>query len=187
MSSIAIDRSVPAAQITASGIFPTFAVNTMPVIVRAPGKLAVEQKVFSVRAEGSVYVPSGTGTALATLYVATALPANPMTPGSWQVLGAGAAQTPGVAGWTPFMIEALLQFESNSGTVQGAFRQMASNNIAAYAAISNRPTGVNATNLPVQQGASLIQPADPVLFFTVGMTLSAAGSIGNLMNFETAF
>lgn len=193
MSSAAIRRAPPAntvgAAVTTSQIFTLASNSLLPVTVGAPGKLALEAKRFTVRAEGSVKTAVDAYTVKATLFAALAVPATPLTPGNWTLLGAGTARAIATAGSVPWWIEANLIFDSVGGALQGNFQQMANNLFDGSAAITNQVTGINGTNVQVTQGASVIQPADPVVYFTVGLTFGTANAanLGTLSNFEIAF
>jgi len=193
MSSSAIKRAAPAnpviASVNTSQIFALASNPLIPCTVAAPGKLALEAKRFTVRAEGSAKTAVDAYTVKATLFGALVVPATPFTPGNWTLLGAGTARAVATAGSVPWWIEANLIFDSVGGLLQGAFQQMANNLFDATAAITNQVTGINGTNVPVTQGASVIQPADPVVVFAVGLTFGTANAanVGNLSNFEVAF
>lgn len=194
MSSAAIRRLAgPAAQVNAQ-------VNTAQVVVLAsnplvpatvpcPGKLSLEGKRFSVRAEGSAFTAVGTTTLKVSLLGNTAvIPATPLTASNWVTLYAGTAQAVPVAG-CPWWIDAQLILDSNSGLCQGQASQDINNVWVAPAAIATALTGINGTNLPVvQAGPVTVQPQDPTIYFALAVTFSVAGAnVANVANFEIAF
>jgi hypothetical protein len=193
MSSAAIRRAPPAntvgAAVTTGQIFTLASNPLLPVTVGAPGKLALEAKRFTVRAEGSVKTAVDAYTVKASLLAGLVIPATPLTIGNWTLLGAGTARAVATAGSVPWWIEANLIFDSVGGAMQGTFQQLANNLFDGSAAIANQITGINGTNVPVTQGANTVQPADPVLYFAVALTFGTAnaGNLGTLANFEIAF
>lgn len=190
MSTSAIYKAQPANQISTVGAATIFSLannNTLAATVRVPGKLYLDGKRFFVRAEGSVYIGTAAGTAQPTLYGVTALPASPLVPGNWTLIGAATAQTFGSAAWVPWWIEANLIYDSNGGLMHGTFTSVAANKLTATAAITNPLTGINGTNVTVTQGGTPVPPADPVAWFAVSMNLVGAGSLANLANFEVGF
>jgi hypothetical protein len=183
MSSSTIRRALPANQVNANvstaQVFSLISNPLAPVTVAAPGKLAIEQKRFTVRASGNLLTGT-TSTAKATLLMAAAIPATPLTAANWTVVGAGTARSVASV-WSPWLIESELQFESTGGTMQGTFRQLLNNLFDASAAISNVLTGINGTNQVQTQGGSPIAQQDPVIYFAVAITLGTANA-GNLAN-----
>jgi hypothetical protein len=193
MSSLAIRRAAPSnnvsAAVTTAQLF-TLASNALaPVTIAAPGKLVLEGKRFTVRAEGNAVTAADTYTVKATLFAATAIPATPLTPGNWTLLGTGTARAVATAGSVPWWIEANLIIDSVGGRMQGTFQQLANNLFDGAAAITNQVTGINGTNVPVTQAGTVVQPADPIVYFAVGLTFGtgSAANIGTLANFELAF
>lgn len=187
MSSLAIKRAQPAnpvnANVTSAQVFNLISNNAVPATVAAPGKLVLEQKRFTVRAEGNV-ITGTTTNVTATLAAGLVIPGTPLTLGNWTTLGASTARAVNTAS-APWWIEANLIFDSTSGKLQGVFSDMINNLYDAFAALSNVVTGINGTNATVGSTA----PADPVLYFAIALTFSAAnaGNIGNLGNFELGF
>lgn len=196
MSSIAINRSAPANPIPGNAItaqlFALASNALLAATVTAPGKLAIEQKKFRVRAEGNAVVSVNTTTVKPTLYGFTGSlpPASPLVAGSWTILAAGAAVAIATTTLTaPWFIEADLIFDSTGGFLQGVWDQLVNNTWTASAAIGNQLSGINGTNQNVTQNAVVIPPSDPVVQFAVGLTFSAANAanVGNLSNFELGF
>ena len=196
MSSIATNRSGPAASMSGNSVAAQiFALASNPLIaaaVNAPGKLAIEQKQFRIRAEGNAIVSVNTTTVKPTLYgfVGNVQPASPLTAGSWTILAAGAAVAISTVTLTsPWWLEANLIFDSTGGFLQGIWNQMVNNAWTAAAAIGNQLSGVNGTNQNQTQNAVVIAPSDPVIQFAIGLTFSAANAanFGNLANFELGF
>lgn len=192
MSSSAIRRAAPANPANAAvATAQVFALASNPILacsLGVPGKLALESKRFTVRAEGNLQVAAGTTTAKLSLLAALLPPAAPLVAANWTLLGSGTARA--VASLAcPFFIEANMIFDSVSGLVQGSFQQLVANLFDASAPLANALTGVNGTNVPqVQAGPVTVQPADPVFYLAAAITVSVgAGSIGNLVNFEIAF
>lgn len=190
MSSLAIKRAQPANNVIASvntaQVFSLLSNSAVPATVPAPGKLILEAKRFRVRAEGWLQTV-GAYTAKASLLAALTIPATPLTAANWTLLGTGTARTVSTA-YSPWWIEADLICDSNSGALQGVFNQMVNNLYDASAALSNQVTGINGTNANVTQGATVVAPADPILYFAVALTFGTAGlNIGNLTNFELGF
>lgn len=191
MSSSAIRRAAPASQVAAlvatAQVFALASNAQLPATVAAPGKLALEGKRFNVRAEGYA-AAAGAYTIQASLLAALAVPANPLTAGSWTLLGAGTAQALAAAGGCPWWIEAQLIFDSQSGKMQGTFNQMINNLMNAAAPIANQITGINGSNAIVSQAGTPVPPTDPALVFAVALTFGTAGAnTGNLANFEIGF
>lgn len=192
MSSSAIRRAAPAAQLTGTGaaaqVFVLASNPLLPCTVGVPGKGALDGRRFTVRAEGSAFVAAGTTTVNATLLAGVTIPANPLTAANWTTIGAGTATAIATASYAPWWIDAVLIYDSNGGVLQGTYSSLINNGLKANAAITNQLTGINGTNVPVVQGASTIQPQDPVAWFAVALTFGTAGAnIGNLANFEIAF
>ncbi|HEY2351061.1 MAG TPA: hypothetical protein VGH83_01040 [Candidatus Acidoferrum sp.] len=192
MSSAAIRRAPPALPINASlataQIFPLASNSLLACAISAPGKLALEAKRFTVRAEGNAQT-SGAFTVKASIYgIVNTLPTAPLTPGSWTLLGSGTARTVSTA-WSPWWIQCDLIYDSNSGLLQGIFSQMLNNLFDTGAAITNQLTGINGSNIPILQGATTVQPFDPTVWFAAALTFGTASAtnVGNLSNFEIAF
>lgn len=192
MSSSAIRRAAPAnpvqAAVATAQVFSLASNSVLACTVPLPGKLALENKKFNVRAEGNALTAGATTTVQASLLAATVLPATPLTIGNWTLIGAGTAQVVNTT-WAPWYIEANLIVDSRSGNMQGTFSQMINNLYNAFAAITNQVTGINGTLGTVTQGATPVPPADPIAFFAVALTFSvaAAGNAGYLANFEVGF
>ena len=98
MSSIAIRRAAPASSLASGGttaaIFALASSSQAACTLPVPGKLVLEGKRFTVRAEGSLLIAAGTTTAGFTLLGAVAaIPASPLVPGSWTTIAAPAAQS----------------------------------------------------------------------------------------------
>ncbi len=187
MSSIAITKAQPAAQVKANvataQIFANAANPLVPAIINVPGSGRLEQRKFTVRASGTV-TTGATSTVAPTLYMAKAVPATPFTPGSWTVLGAATGVSfASVSG--AWWIEALLQFESIGGTMQGTFSSLILNTVGAAAAIPNLLTGLNGTSNPVVQAGASVPQSEPVFVIGVGLTFGTAnaGNIGTLGEF----
>lgn len=192
MSSIAIAHASPAAPltgtVTTAQIFALASNPNMPATIAVPGKGRLDGKRFTIRAEGSAFVAAGTTTVNATLFAATgAIPASPLVPGSWTLIKALTATAIATAVYAPWWIEAQLIYDSNGGAMQGAALGLINNASIASAAITQL-TGINGTNLPVSQAGTVVQPADPVAYFAVGITFGTSGAnIANLANFELGF
>ncbi|HTH42912.1 MAG TPA: hypothetical protein VL498_07090 [Terracidiphilus sp.] len=194
MSSIAIRRTPPSAPVIAntgnSQIFAQLANAALPTALAAPGKLAIERKQFRVRAEGNAYV-AGAYTLKASLYAALVVPAVPFTAANWTLLGSGTARAIAATTYAPWWIEAILQFDSQSGILHGVFNQLVNNLYDASAALANKLAGINGSNVVQNQGAAgvtPVQPTDPAFYFAVGLTFGTADlNIGNLENFEIGF
>lgn len=187
MSSLAIRRASPAnpvnANVTSAQVFNLISNNAVPATVAAPGKLVLEQKRFSVRAEGNV-ITGTTTNVTASLLAGLVIPSSPLVIGNWTLLGASTARAVNSAS-CPWWIQADLIFDSTSGKLQGIFGDVINNLFDSWAALTNVLTGINGTNSIV----SSVAPADPVLYLGVALTFSAAnaGNIGNLANFELGF
>lgn len=192
MSSSAIRRASPANQVTGSittaQIFALASNTALAATVPVPGKGVLDGRRFNIRAEGSAFVAAGTTTVNATLFAAAALPAAPFTPGNWTLVGAGTATAIATASYAPWWIEAQLIYDSNGGLLQGTYSALVNGGLKANAAVTAGLTGINGTNIAISQAGTLVQPADPVCFFAVGLTFGTAGAnIGNLANFELGF
>jgi hypothetical protein len=192
MSSLAIRRAAPANNVVANTgnaqIFGLTSNPLVPVTIGAPGKLVLEAKRFTIRAEGYL-TTNGAYTAKASLVAGLSIPAVPFTIGNWTLLGAGTARAVGTT-TCPWWFEANLIYDSVSGKLHGTFQQLVNNLYDASAAIANVVTGINGTNLPVTQpGPVVVQPADPIVYFGIGLTFGTADAlnVGNLTNFELAF
>jgi hypothetical protein len=187
MSSSAIRRAPPANTLAATGVFSLVSNNVLACTISLPGKLAIEGKKFRVRAEGNVLTAVGTTTVKPQILVGLVIPASPLVIGSWTALSAGAAVACPVTG-CPWFAEADLIYDSVSGLMHGTSDQLVNNTFAALAAITGVLTGLNGTNVPVVQGGTTVQPADPIVQFAIGITYGAAGAnAANLSNFEVAF
>jgi hypothetical protein len=192
MSSSAIRRAAPANPVSASvataQVFTLASNALLPVTVAAPGKLTLEAKRFTVRAEGNAVVSTAAYTVKASLLGALVIPATPLTAANWTLLGSGTARAIAAAGSVPWWIDANCIFDSVGGAMQGTFNQMVNNLFDAAAALANQVTGINGTHLPVVQGSNTVLPADPVAYFAVAITFGTAGTnSANLANFEIAF
>lgn len=192
MSSSAIRRAAPAAQLTGTvataQIFALASNSALPCTLGIPGKGALDGRRFTVRAEGSAFVAAGTTTVNATLLAANAIPAAPFTAANWTLIGAGTATAIATASYAPWWIEGDLIYDSNGGLLQGTYSALANNGLKIRAAITNQLTGLNGTNVTVTQGATPVPPADPVCYFAVALTFGTAGAnVGNLANFEIGF
>jgi hypothetical protein len=194
MSSIAINRAAPASPLVGSVstilVFPLASNPLLAATVYAPGKLALEAKRFSVRAEGNAIVAAGTTTVKPTLLAGLTIPASPLTAGNWTTIAAGAAVAIGTTNLSsPWWLHADLIFDSTSGYLQGTWNQLVNNGWTAPAAIGNQLSGINGTNQNVTQNSVVIVPSDPVAYFALALTFSvgAAGNSGNLANFEVSF
>lgn len=192
MSSIAIERAAPAAQLTGTvataQVFLLGSNTQLPCTLTVPGKGALDGRRFSIRAEGSAFVAAGTTTVNATLLAATVMPASPLVAANWTTIGAGTATAIATASYAPWWIEANLIYDSNGGLLQGTYSALINNGLKANAAITATLSGINGTNVTVTQGATPVPPADPVAFFAVALTFGTVGAnIGNLVNFELGF
>lgn len=194
MSSSAIRRAAPAApanaNVATAQVLALASNPLLPCTLSVPGKLALEARRFTVRAEGNALVGAGAITVNITLLGATSIPANPLTAASWTTIGAGTAAAIATATSAPWWINADLIYDSVGGALQGTYTEFANNALKAVAAITNQLTGINGTNLPVvQPGPVTVQPADPIAFFAVAVTFGTAnaGNIANLANFEIGF
>ena len=194
MSSLAIKRAQPAnpviANTTNAQVFALSSNAAVPCTIPVPGKLILEGKRFTIRAEGNLYT-AGNYTAKASLFSALTIPATPLTIGNWTCLmGAGTARAVNNA-WSSWYIQADLQFDSLSGTLQGTFQQLINDLYDGAAALGNGGaalTGINGTNANVTQGGTVVPPADPVFYVGVALTFGTGGlNIGNLYNFELGF
>jgi hypothetical protein len=192
MSSIAIRRAQPAAPVTANTtnaqVFALASNSAIPVTIPVPGKLVLEGKKFTVRAEGNVFV-SGAYTCLASIIAGLTIPATPFTIGNWTTLCAGTARACNSGLWAPWYIETDLQFDSLSGIMQGNFQQMINNLYNTPTVNPATLTGINGTNANVTQNATVVSPADPVCYIGVALTFGtgSATNVGNLYNFELGF
>jgi len=192
MSSSAIKRAAPAAQATGTAataqVFVLASNSQLPCTLAVPGAGALDGRRFNIRGEGSAYVAAGTTTVNLTLLGGTTVPASPLVAANWTTIKALTATAIATASYAPWWIEAQIMYDSNGGLLQGAAFGMINNASIASAALTNQLTGINGTNVPVQQGASLVQPANPVCFFALAITFGTAGAnIGNLANFEIGF
>jgi hypothetical protein len=190
MSSAAIRRAPPAnvvnASVATAQVFSLQSNSALPCVCPVPGHLAIEGKRFTVRAEGNAHT-AGAITCQATLLAALTVPAAPFVTTNWTVLGSGTARAIATT-WASWWIEASCIFDSNGGLLQGTFQQMVNNLFDGSAALANVLSGINGSNSPVQQGASLVQPTDPALVFGVALTFGTAGAnTGSIYNFEVAF
>lgn len=187
MSSAAIRRAPPSNALSATGVVALTSNPLLACTISAPGKLVLEGKRFRVRAEGNVLTAVGTTTVKPQILAGLVIPANPLTIGSWTALAAGAGVACPTTG-CPWWAEADLIFDSVSGLMHGTYSQCVNNTFATAAAITGVVTGINSTNVPVVQGGSTVQPADPVVQFAIGITYGAAGANSlNVANFEIAF
>ena len=194
MSSLAVRRAQPASPVIANTtnaqVFALASNNAIPATIAVPGKLVLEGKRFTIRAEGNLFT-AGNYTAKASLFAALVIPGTPFTIDNWTtLLGAGTARSVDNT-WTSWYINADLQFDSLSGTLQGSFSQLINNLLDGAAALGNGGaalTGINGTNANVTQGSTVVVPADPVFYVGAALTFGTGGlNIGNLYNFELGF
>lgn len=189
MSSAQIRRSQPPAQltgtVTTAQIFALLSNSLAPAILGVPGKLRVEGKRFSVRAEGYFTTPGAATTVKPSLVGGLIVPGtNPLTIGSWTTIAPGTAVAGPNNGSALWWLQADLITDSVSGLMQGSVGQMVNNTLTAAAAVAAVLTGLNGTN----QTIGSKPPADPVAVLAIALTFSAAGAnIGNLSNFELDF
>lgn len=169
------------AAITTAQVFPNLAIPTQACVMNVPGTGRLDQKAFVVRASGNATTQAATTTFTPTLYIAKVLPGSSLVVANWTVMCSG---TPRVINTTtaPWVIEAELQFDSVGGLMQGAFDQQVNNLYDGLAAITGRVSGLNGTGLPVLQGATTVQPAEPVFVLAVGGTFGVNASVGNIAN-----
>jgi len=183
MSSSAIKIAPPANPVTVTGVASLASNSALACNVGLGGKRAVEGKKFRVRAEGSAIVAVGTTTVKPQLLAVAGAnpPASPLVIGSWTALAGGTAQACPTTG-CPWWVECELIIDSNSGLMHGTVAQLVNNTFVAPAAITGVVTGLNGTNSPIGG----VAPADPVVTFALGLTLSAAGTV-TVANFEISF
>lgn len=125
----------------------------------APGSYRLEGQQFAIRAGGRLYVHGTSPTVNIVLQSGTSLTSTSNT----TIATLGSAQSLTTATNYPWFVEAILQGDSTSGDVQGAFRIGINNTISAWAALSNALTSTNfATEPPLQ--------------FVVGITFSVSDS-----------
>lgn len=192
MSSSAIRRAAPAAQLTGAGtgaqVFPLASNTALACSLAIPGKGALDGRRFTARAEGSALVAAGTTTVNATLLAALTLPGTPLTAANWTTIGAGTATAIATATYAPWWIDGEFIYDSNGGLLQGDYSALINNGYKVRAAISNQLTGINGTNQTVNQAGTLVPPADPVCYLAVALTFGTGGAnVGNLANFEIGF
>jgi hypothetical protein len=190
MSSIAIRRAAPAnvvnASVATAQVFTLASNPLVPCTLGVPGKLAIEGKRFTVRAEGNAQT-AGAFTCKASLLGALTIPATPLVAANWTLLGSGTARTISTA-WATWWIDANLIFDSQSGLLQGTFNQQVNNLFDAAAALGNGLTGINGSNQVVTQGGTPVQPTDPAFYLAVALTFGTAGAnTGSIYNFEVGF
>ncbi|HET6220195.1 MAG TPA: hypothetical protein VFE27_24415 [Acidobacteriaceae bacterium] len=194
MSSLAIKRTPPSnpviGNVATAQVFSQLSNPLLPTALAVPGKLAIEAKKFTVRAEGNAYV-NGAYTLKATLLAALVIPAVPFTSTNWTVLGSGTARAIATTTYAPWFIQADCQFDSQSGIMHGVFSQLVNDLYDGAAVLAATVTGINGTNVIQNQGAAgvtPVAPTDPALYFAVALTFGTAGlNIGNLANFELGF
>ena len=192
MSSSAIRRAAPASPVSAAvataQVFPLASNINLPCTVAAPGKMILEGKRFTVRAEGNAVVSTAAYTIKAALLGALVIPATPLTAANWTTLGSGTARAVAAPGSVPWWIEALCIYDSVGGALQGIFNQMANNLYDSLAPLTGTLAGINGTNQTVSQAGSPVLPSDPVAYFAVAFTFGTAGAnSANISNFELAF
>jgi hypothetical protein len=191
MSSSAIRRAPPAnpqnASVVTAQVFNLISNPILPAALGIPGKLTLEGKRFTVRAEGNAHTV-GAYTCQASLLGALVMPATPLVAASWTLLGSGTARTIAANAWAPWWIQANCIFDSQGGIMAGTFQQMVNNLYDADAALANTITGINGSNQPVTQGGTVVQPTDPAFWMAVAITFGTAGtSSAGLYNFEIGF
>jgi hypothetical protein len=190
MSSSAIRRAPPAnpqnASVVTAQVFNLISNPILPAAIGIPGKLTLEGKRFTVRAEGNLNTV-GAYTCKASLLGALVMPASPLVAANWTLLGSGTARAIATT-WANWWIQANCIFDSQSGILSGAFQQMVNNLYDADAPLSNTITGINGSNQPVTQGGTVVPPTDPALWMAVAVTFGTAGTnSAGLYNFEVAF
>jgi hypothetical protein len=187
MASNANSRALPAnpvsAAVTTAQVFNLVSNSAVPATCVARGKSILEGKTFLVQAQGNA-VTAGNYTLKASLLAALVIPGIPLTATNWTLLGSGTARAVNTA-YTPWNIQAELQFDSNGGIMHGVFSQEVNNLFDAWAALTNTLTGINGTNAVTAQGAT-VPPADPCVYFAAALTFGTANvaNIGNLISLE---
>jgi hypothetical protein len=141
---------------------------------------------LSVRACG--YVTTGaTLNVTATLYGKQVIPAPgaagstaQITPANWTTLCASTARAVNSAS-SPWMIEAVVQWDSVSGIMHGKFTAEINNLLDNWAALSSTLTGLTDTGNIGQSSQG-----EPLCWFAVGITMSVANAanIAQLGSFE---
>lgn len=175
MSSDAIQRAKPAGQISAavatSQIFPDLQTPTQAAVLYTPGSLRLEKKRFRVTASGILTCATAAYTGLVSLYAALVVPATPLVPASWTLLGASGAVAIGI-NTAGFKINLDLLFDSLSGKLIGEVDSNVNNTYLAKAAIAAQLAAIN--------GAT-----EPVLVFAAAATFgtAAATNVGTLGDF----
>jgi hypothetical protein len=187
MASNANSRALPAnpvnAAVTTAQVFSLATNPAAPAVCVARGKSILDGKTFLVQAQGNL-LTAGNYFVKASLLAAVVIPGTPLTAANWTLLGSGTARAVNTA-YSPWNIQAELQFDSNGGILQGVFSQQIINMFDNWAALTNTLTGVNGTNAVTAQGAT-VQPADPCIYFAAALTFGTAtvGNIGNLISLE---
>jgi hypothetical protein len=187
MASNANSKALPSnpvsAAVTTAQVFTLLSNSIVPATCVARGKSILDGKTFWVQAQGNA-VTAGNYTVNCTLLAALTIPGTPLVSTNWTILGAGTARAVNT-GYTPWNIQAELQFDSNGGIMHGIFSQEVNNLYNAWAALTNTVTGVNGTNAVTAQG-STVPPADPCIYFAAALTFGTASvsNIGNLISLE---
>ena len=184
MSSPTITKAPPAAivsaNVTTAQLFPNKATPTIPAVIGVLGTGRLSQQKFTVRATGRA-TTGASSTAQATLYISNALPASaPLTAASWTVLCASTARTIATATGN-FMIQAELEFQDLTGTMQGTFKALVNSLFDAEAIVTGTLTGLNGSPQSITQGSTVVPPADPVFYIVAGITFGTA-NVGNSAN-----
>jgi len=137
-----IAQAQPAAPLSAAvataQIFPLATNALVPAFLGVPGSGRLEQKLFEVRASGMA-TTAGAFTGAPSLYGALALPTNPLVPGNWTLLGAGAATAFATTSGA-WLLQAQFLFDSVSGKLQGSFTSNVNNAGVASAGPPTPPT-----------------------------------------------
>lgn len=134
--------------VTTIQIFPAFvnlAATTVALSLAVPGSTRFNGKKMLVRAAGFATVGGTSPTLNLVLQSGTSL-----TSGSNTTLATlGSAQAVTTSASYPWMLEAILEGDSTTGKLQGAFSIILNNVVSAWAALSNGLTGLNFATEPV--------------------------------------
>jgi hypothetical protein len=147
--------------------------STSVLEIDIPTNSALEQKRFQVLATGEL-TTGASSTVTLKLYASVGATVFPTTPPAGGLLGSSGAVTQNTAK-AGFWIDALLTFDSISGTLTGNIGFFVNNTLVATVAVSNVLTGIN--NNP---SGNPIGAANPVLRFAMTAQFSAANATNQI-------
>lgn len=164
--------------------------SAAPFVLQPPIDVCEGRQIY-IRAGGRLFVHGASPTVVTSLYgVQGGVPASaPTTATSYTSLASQSAQALTTAATYPWSIEAILQGDSKSGILQGAFRVACDNVVTAWAALSSTLTGVlfnSSLQGPGSGDTAQNAASAPPFTLVLGVTFAVSDSLNtaNLNQFE---